>query len=97
MVGCVQLFSDKFQTLLNVGRLIVYLLHATLLDSTKRMRRLQILSGATVLAYLYFSFPLDLTTVKLSKSNFMRSSRVAALWFLHECIEMCLSLLSTQV
>lgn len=56
MAGSVQIFSYKTQEVLKDRGVAFYPLHGTLLNFSKRVRRVQILSGATVLAYLTVAF-----------------------------------------
>lgn len=60
VVGCVPIFNEKTRTTLKSGGLTFYRRHGTLLKFSERMRRVQILSGATVLAYLPVAFQSDL-------------------------------------
>lgn len=53
-VECLQIYSDKSQTLLSGSLLSFYSIHITLLNSTENMRRKQIVSGASLPAYLPF-------------------------------------------
>lgn len=54
--ACVQIFSDKSETLSIAGGPTFYPLHVTLLNFSEIMRPFQILSGATVLAYFPIVF-----------------------------------------
>lgn len=85
--------DDDMETLV-ASQLTLCTLHATLLNFSESDRRLQIMYGLTVLAYLSISFLPKLSDVKHSKSRFKGNLRVAALRWLHECIWMCLRPLS---
>lgn len=90
VIGCVQVFSDKYQTSLKAGGLAFYPLYVTLINFSGKMGHLQILSKAAVLAYLLVTFESRLTKEKCSRPASRRRERAAALESLHEFIELCL-------
>ncbi|NJK52916.1 MAG: hypothetical protein HC936_08975 [Leptolyngbyaceae cyanobacterium SU_3_3] len=90
VVGCVQLYSDKSQTSLKAGGLTFYPLHITLMNFSEKIRRLQIMSGATVLGYLPVEFHSSSSDNLQANSKSKGQFRVGALRALHECIELCL-------